>query len=255
MSDRPTISAVIIALNEQANLARLLPCLAWADEIVVVDGGSTDATVEVARQHGCRVVSRPFDTFAQQRNHALQAAAGPWVLSVDADDCPTPPLVEEIRHQIAFGRCAAYRVPIRSTIFGRRVRRCGTQDDQPIRLFRRAAARWTGDVHEVLEVAGRIGRLTFWLEHVTLPDLPAFVGKVDRYTNLEAAARVARGQKPRWYQPWVAPPREVFRRLIWKQGLFDGPAGWAFCLLSGWSEWVLARKHRRQWRAEAMTHA
>ncbi len=247
MSGNPTVTAAIIAMNEAENLADLLPHLAWADEIVVVDGGSEDATVEIARRHGCRVGFRRFDTFARQRNQALRMAAGDWVLWIDADERPTPRLTAEIRRAMRRGRCAGYRIPIRSSIFGRRFRGCGTQDDCPVRLAHRHAARWAGSVHEVLRVSGRVGRLRSWLEHRTYPDLHAFLAKMHRYTALEAKARVAAGRAPRRCDAWVAPVRETLRRLIWKHGILDGPEGWAFCLLSGLSEWVLAGRHRRLW--------
>ena len=245
MSDRPTITAAVIALNEERNLAELLPALDWADQIVVVDGGSRDATVPIARRHGCRVDRRRFDTFARQRNHALRLATSDWVLSIDADERPTPQLVAEIRSRIARPRAEAFRVPIRSSIFGRCLRRSGTQDDCPVRLVRRHAARWTGDVHEVLRVSGRVGRLNHWLTHETTPDLETFLAKMHRYARLEASHRAAAGELPVWHDTWIAPAAEVFRRLIYKQGLLDGPAGWAFCFLSGLSEWVLAREHRQ----------
>jgi hypothetical protein len=94
-----------------------------------------------------------------------------------------------------------------------------------------------------------VGRLDAWLEHDTLPDLHAFLVKMERYTTLEARARVAAGRAPRGRDRWLAPSREIFRRLVWKQGVLDGPAGWAFSLLSGLSEWVLADKHRQCWEA------
>jgi glycosyltransferase involved in cell wall biosynthesis len=243
----PTLAAAIIALDEARHLAELLPRLDWVDQIVLVDGGSRDATRSVARAHGCRVVTRPFDTFARQRNAALRLAQTDWVLSIDADERPTPALAAEIRRRIATRRWSAFRLPIRSWIFGRRFRRSGTQDDLPVRLFRRHAARWTGDVHEVLEVRGRTSRLDHWLEHHTLENLEAFRTKMHRYTTLAAQARVAAGIPPRWHAQWVTPIRETARRLLWKQGILDGPAGWKFCFLSGISEWVLARRHRQLW--------
>jgi N-acetylglucosaminyl-diphospho-decaprenol L-rhamnosyltransferase len=251
--DRPTVTAAVITLNEERNLAGLLPALDWADQIVVVDGGSRDATVAVARRHGCRVAVRPFDTFARQRNHALRLATGNWVLSIDADERPTPGLVAEIRRRITQSRADAFRVPIRSWIFGRRLRLSGTQDDWPVRLFRRRAGRWTGDVHEAVEVSGCVGRLRHWLIHHTTPDLETFLAKMHRYARLEATRRAAGGRRPAWHDTWIAPVREIFRRLIYKQGLLDGPAGWAFCLLSGLSEWVVAREHRRL--SETVAHA
>lgn len=251
---RPTITAAMIVLNEEHNLKSLLPRLDWVDEIVLVDGGSCDGTVELARAHGCRVFHRRFDSFARQRNYAIQQATGDWVLSLDADEQPTPRLVAEIRQQIGDGRYAGFHVPIRSTIFGYRVRYSGTQDDRPVRLVRRDAAFWQGDVHEVLRVSGRVGRLENWLEHRTMPNLDSFLSKVDRYTQLEAEARVAAGRRPVCGARWFRPVREVFRRLVWKQGILDGPGGWAFCVLSGYSEWVLAQRHRQQWANRIRLH-
>jgi glycosyltransferase involved in cell wall biosynthesis len=248
MSDRATITAALITLDEERNLIELLPMLDWVDQIVVVDGGSRDATVSVARRHGCRVASRRFDSYARQRDYALGLATGDWVFSIDADERPTPRLVAEIRSRIARSRAEAYRVPIRSWVFGRRLRLSGTQDDCPVRLFRRHAARWVGDVHEVLQVSGRVDRLHNWLTHDTTPDLETFLAKMHRYARLEANSRVVAGRRPACRDTWLVPAGEIFRRLIYKQGLWDGPAGWAFCFLSGLSAWVLARAHHRLMR-------
>ncbi len=228
MSRSPRITAAIIALNEERHTPYLLASLTWVDEIVFVDGGSFDRTAEFAAAHGARVFQHAFDTYAQQRNRALDLATGDWVLSIDADERVTPSLAKEIRRCVCDTRRAAYRTPIRSRIFGRRFRFSGTQDDRPIRLFRRDAARWQGDVHETLCVQGEVGWLCDWLEHDTLPDLTAFLGKMERYTTLAAQRRVAEGRRPRWSDRWLAPAREVMRRLIWKQGWLDGPEGWAF---------------------------
>lgn len=255
MSHHPTISAAVITLDEQLNLPTLLPLLDWVDEIIVVDGGSSDATVEIAKLHGCRVVKRPFDNFARQRNHALSLASGDWVFSIDADERPRQNFVEEVRRCVTSRRYVAYHVPIRSRIFGRPFRYSGSQGDRPIRLFCRGAARWFGDVHETLHVSGRVGRLRCWLEHETLPDLPAFLQKMDHYTTIEARARVAAGQPHRRRDFWIAPAREIARRLLWKKGFLDGPQGWAFCLLSGLSEWVAVHKHRRLSRIQAATNS
>ncbi|MDA7979286.1 MAG: glycosyltransferase family 2 protein [Pirellulales bacterium] len=245
------LSAAIIALNEARQLLSLVSSLQFADEIVLIDGGSTDGTSELAGQLGCRVFERSFDNFAAQRNHAIEQCRGDWILSIDADERPTLALRTEIQETIATrgeGR-SAFAVPIRSRIFGRRMRFSGTQDDQPVRLFQREAARWAGDVHERLHVVGKVGRLRSHLEHITLPDLHAFLRKMDRYTTLEAQFRDERGFIPRWRERWLAPVVEFGRRLLWKGGLLDGPEGWAFCALSGFSKWVEADKHRRLWQA------
>lgn len=248
MSTQPFLSVAIITLDEERCLPALLQRLGFADEIIVVDGGSRDATPQLAAASGAKVISHPFDTFAAQRNRALDHCRGQWVLSIDADERPTRQAIAEIEHRTRQDKFHAFHVPINSRIFGRRFRYCGTQDDRPLRLFRRGHARWTGSVHEVLRADGPVGRLRHGFDHETLPDLAAFLGKMDRYTSLEAAHRAALGIAPRRRDAWLAPLVEVGRRLIWKRGLLDGPQGWAFCLLSGLSQWVLANKHRRLWR-------
>lgn len=254
LHSRPTITVAIIALDEERHLGELLPRLAWADEVVVVDGGSCDRSTEVARRHGANVIQRRFDRFAEQRNAALDAARCDWIFFIDADERPTPRLVAEVRERIADDDAVGYRVPIRSRIFGRSFRFSGTQNDIPLRLMRRDSGRWGGAVHERFAISGGVGRIAAHLEHFTLPNVAAFRRKMERYTTLEAEARVARGEAPRRRDAWLRPALEVFRRLVWKQGWLDGPEGWKFCLLSGLSERTLARKHRDAWqRAHAGT--
>jgi glycosyltransferase involved in cell wall biosynthesis len=257
MKSHTRLTVAIVALNEARNLAELLPTLDWADETLVVDGGSRDGSAMIAQRLSARVLVRHFDNFAAQRNFALEHSRGDWVLMVDADERPTPRLIRELRQLIHTEKHAAFHVPIRSNIFGRAMRYSGTQDDRPVRLVRCDAARWHGAVHERCVVQGRVGRLRNALQHRTMPNVEAFLDKMHRYTRLEAEARVARQESPRWTDAWVAPPRELFRRLVWKLGVFDGPEGWAFCALSGLSEWVLAREHARLWRVAktAETHS
>jgi len=243
------VTAVLITLNEEKNIPRILDHLQWVQEIVIVDGGSQDRTVALARAAGARIVDRRFDNFASQRNFALAAARTNWVLSLDADERPTSALIAEIRATVHDHGPVAYRIPIYSTIFGRRMRYSGTQDDCPIRLFRKDRAAWVGDVHEVLRVTGSVGRLRHGLEHHTLPNLAEFLRKMDHYTGLEARARSRAGRPPRTLDLVWQPAREFFRRFCWKAGWLDGPQGWAFCALSAWSEFVLARKHQRDWQS------
>ena len=244
----PRITAIVLALNEAGNLRALLPQLHWADETLVIDGGSADESVAVAKSLGARTICRTFDDFASQRNAALVEATGDWVLYVDADERPSLRLAMEIRRRIGADGYQGYRVPIRSTIFGRRFRFSGTQDDAPLRLVARTAGSWSGAVHERFSAEGAIGLLDSHLEHFTLPTVPAFLGKMQRYTRLAAEARVRDGRMPHAADVWLRPLLELFRRLIWKHGWLDGPQGWAFCGLSALSEWLLANQHRRLWR-------
>ncbi|HEX3654880.1 MAG TPA: glycosyltransferase family 2 protein [Pirellulales bacterium] len=249
MSEQPTVTAVVIALNEAARLPGWLAAAAWADQRLVVDGGSTDATVEIARQAGACVLQRPFDYFTPQRNFALRQARSEWVMFVDADERPTSALAAEIRRRLPGCRQDAFRLKIRSSIFGRRFRFSGTQDDRPVRLVRRDRAEWIGGVHTSLCTPGPKGEMQGWIDHETMPDWASYWSKVERYTTLDAELRVAAGRPPVWHAPWLLPAREIARRLLWKHGWLDGPRGWAFCLASGLSEWELATKHRRLWHA------
>ncbi len=249
----PRLTAIVLVLNEADNLRALLPQLSWADETLVIDGGSTDESVAIAQSLGARTIRRPFDDFASQRNAALAEARGEWALYIDADERPSSRLADEIRRRIGADGRQGYRVPIRSTIFGRRFRFSGTQDDAPLRLVARRAGSWSGAVHERFSAEGAVGLLDSHLEHFTLPTVPAFLGKMQRYTTLAAEARVRDGSIPRAADAWLRPLLELFRRLIWKHGWLDGPQGWAFCGLSALSEWSLANKHRRRWRAASST--
>lgn len=242
------VTVAVLALNEADNLRRLLPLLNWAEEVIVIDGGSTDGSPEIAGQLGARVIRRTFDNFAAQRNAASASARGDWVFFIDADERPSPRLAQEVRRRISDTSRVGYRVPIRSTIFGRRFRFSGTQNDLPLRLVHRSAGMWQGDVHERFVAQGPVGKLEHHLEHFTLPTPAAFLGKMQRYTQIAAAARVTSGIAPRGADLWLRPAAEFFRRFVWKFGWLDGPQGWVFCALSALSEWLLARKHRQLWR-------
>lgn len=244
----PRISLAVLTYNAAATLPALLAATTWAAERVFVDSGSTDETTSLVRTAGGAVYERALDNFAAQRNYALSACNGDWVLMLDADEVPTPAFVRELQTRLANCRENAFRVRICSRIFGRQFRFSGTQDDRPVRLVRRGAGEWAGAVHETWKVRGPIGRLQSRIEHVTLPDLQTYLTKVNRYATLAARERVAAGRAPRSSDRYLAPAREFFRRFCWKLGVLDGMHGWAFCALSGLAEWVLAEKHRRYWQ-------
>ncbi len=249
---RPTISALVVARDEADNLPDCLASLEWADErVVVVDAASSDRTEEVARSAADRVAVREFDDFAGQRNAALALASGDWVIAVDADERSTPELAAEIR--ATFDRPsdghAGFRVPIRSVVLNRPFRFSGTQNDLPLRLFRRDLGRWVGTVHETVDLRGTAGRMAAHLTHRTIPDMQTFLRKIDRYTTLEA---IQFHQEGRPFRPIdvTARPIWTFAKLyLGKQGFRDGLEGLAFCALSGLSVAVRHWKHRELIRA------
>lgn len=247
MARRPRISALIIARDEAKNLPACLASLGWADEVVVVvDSSSRDATLEIARRRADRVVVRPFDDFASQRNAALAASSGDWVFAIDADERATPALAAEIRQAVSDPNAShtGYRVPIRSEILGRPFLYSGTQDDRPLRLFRRKKGWWIGTVHETVALRGSIGRLTQPLMHRTIPTMNVFLQKLNKYTSLEAIEFARKGRPVRPWD-WTVRPFWTFAKLyVGKRGYRDGPEGLVFCALSGVSVAVRHWKHR-----------
>jgi glycosyltransferase involved in cell wall biosynthesis len=248
----PTISALILARDEAANLSGCLEALTWVDErVVVVDAASRDETEALARGLAEHVLVRPFDDFAGQRNAALDLATGDFVFAVDADERATPALADEIRGRLGDPKCphSGFRVPIQSEILGRPFAYSGTQHDLPLRLFRRGCGRWVGAVHETVDLGGSVGTLTHPLRHRTLADMRTFLHKLDLYTTLEAERRYREGLRVGVGDVTLRPVWTFAKLYLGKQGFRDGLEGFAFCALSGLSVGVCSWKHRERLRA------
>jgi glycosyltransferase involved in cell wall biosynthesis len=246
----PRVSALILARDEAENLPGCLASLGWADErVVVVDPASTDATEDLALALADLVIVRHFDDFASQRNAALAVASGDWVFAVDADERSSPEQAEEIRSAIASDSHHGYRVPITSVVLGRPFRFSGTQNDRPLRLFRRDRGRWVGEVHETVDLDGASGELRWPLSHRTLPDMKTFLTKIDRYTSFEARRFADEGRPARTSDLTIRPAWIFAKLYLGKQGFRDGLEGLMFCVLSAVSAAVRAWKHREILRA------
>jgi glycosyltransferase involved in cell wall biosynthesis len=245
------ISVNLITLNEERNIARCLDSVAWADEVVVVDGGSRDRTVEIATHYTDRVFIHPFDDFASQRNRAVDRSRGEWILSIDADERVPEQLGKEILRRTgdAARSCHGFWVPIRSRIFGRRFRYCGTQGERKLRLFRRAAGRWRGVVHETVELAGAVRQLRQGIEHESTPDIDTYLHKLVRYSSMEAMRMFLGNERPAWWKPWLMPAVTFAKMYFAKLGMLDGPEGFRFCALSAWETWITYHKFLEQFRA------
>jgi glycosyltransferase involved in cell wall biosynthesis len=250
----PKISAVIVAKNEAETLPACLASLGWVQEvIVVVDAASKDITEKIARRRANRVLVRPFTDFASQRNAGLALASGDWIFAIDADERAPAELAAEIRSTLMNPErpYAGYRVPIRSIVLGRPFGYSGTQDDKPLRLFRRGAGKWVGDVHETVKLRGTVGTLNHALRHRTIPDMHTFLRKIDSYTTLQAGRLHREGAKPHLHD-FTIRPLWIFAKLyVAKRGYRDGLEGFAFCALSGVSFAVCKWKLRELVRAES----
>jgi len=224
---RPTLSAFLIVHNEARRLPACLASLGGvADEIVVLDDGSTDDTVAIARAAGATVATRPFDDFGHQKQAALELTSGAWVLSIDADEVLTPALVEEIRRVVMdAGASNGYWIRRELTYLGAPLRFGGTGRDWVLRLARRSAARFAlRPVHEHLVVDGATTRLRSPMRHVKYATLSEHVAVIDRYTTIIAAGKAARGGR---FRAWhiLRIPYELLVRLVVRAGILDGRAG------------------------------
>jgi glycosyltransferase involved in cell wall biosynthesis len=238
----PRLSAVLITRNEEANLPACLASLRdLADEIVVLDSGSQDRTLAIAEAAGARVASHQFAGFGAAKQRALAMARGAWVLSIDADERVTRSLAVEIRATLdgaAAGDPEGFLVRRDVYFLGRRLRFGGMGHDWVLRLFRRTSGRFSDDpVHEHVEVPGRLGRLRGTLQHHAYRSLAEHVEKMNRYTDIQATVKAARGVRYRSWM-WLRLPWEVFVRGVLRLGVLDGSAGVIFATMSAYSAWL-----------------
>ncbi len=227
------LSVTVITANEEDNIAACLESVRWAEDIVVLDSGSTDRTVEIARRYTDRVLTAPWEGFSRNKNLALEYAREPWVFSLDADERVTAELGEEIRGVVAAdGPADGYRVARRNYFCGRWIRHLGWWPDYSVRLFRRGKGRFTDrEVHESVAVDGRVDALRHPLEHYTYRSLSDFVGRMDRYSQLAARELDKRGRRLRWgellWRPWFT----FLNLYLLKRGFLEGQAGFTLAAL------------------------
>lgn len=223
------ISATIITHNEERNLPRAIESLRCADEIVVVDSGSTDRTLEIAEKLGARVVDSPWPGYAKQKNLAAEHATHDWILSIDADESLSEPLDGEILRLKRNGpEYDGYTVPRLAQYLGRWIRHSGWYPDRKIRLYNRQKAHWVGEyVHETVKVDGRVGALESNLLHFTCDSLSEHLKTMDGYTTLAAQQLVETGAKITWGRMVLEPPWTFFNTYVLKRGYLDGVEGLA----------------------------
>ena len=218
----------------------MMECIAglrgWTDAVVGWDSGPTDATCDLARKAGALVVQRPFDTYAAQRQAALDSLDAEWVLFVDADERATPELAQEVRAVlVSASPCAGYWIPRRNFIAGQETRWGGYYPDYQLRLLRRGTARYAPRaVHEVVEVEGETGYLTAPLIHHNYRDWAHFHQKQQGYARFEARILAEQGIRPRPHNFLLQPLREFRRRYITLQGRRDGLHGLRLALWLAW---------------------
>jgi len=233
MDVKPRISVYLIAFNEADKIEAALRSVDWADEIVVADSHSTDATAEIARRYTERVIQVPFEGFGKLRNDVIDQLTGDWVFSLDADERCTTAAADEIRRVIADPNAAdAYLLPRRNFFFGRWIRHSGWYPDyrQP-QLFRRGRLRYTDDaVHETYVLDGRLGRLEEPIAQVPFRNLEQVVHKLQRYSTLGVERLERKGKAPSMAVALAHGIAAFLRHYVFRAGFLDGWAGFLIAL-------------------------
>jgi glycosyltransferase involved in cell wall biosynthesis len=223
----PGVAVTVITLNEAANIEACLASVAWADERIVVDSGSTDGTPDLARAAGAQVIVRDWPGYAAQKNFAAAEASHDWILSIDADERATPTLADEVRRTLATEPAAAgYRVPRVAWHLGRWIRTTDWYPDPQLRLYDRRRASWPPKhVHESVAADGPVGRLAGELQHYAYRDLAHHHQTMDRYTTLAAREMHERGRHAGLADLTVLPAAAFARNYLLKRGCLDGLPG------------------------------
>jgi glycosyltransferase involved in cell wall biosynthesis len=242
------LSGMLVCQDEARRIEACLDALAFCDEIVAVDSGSTDGTLDILRARGVRVFQEPWRGMNGQKDFGRRQARGTWVLNVDADEVVSPALARQAR-AVADGSDdgpVAFRVPFRNYFREQWVRRCGYWPDPHVRLVRRDRCRWdpTAPVHDRVLVEGAVGALTGHVDHYSFESLDDFLGKSRRYARVYAEVVHARGQRA---SAWTVASHTLFRffkAYVLKAGFLDGGLG---LVISGLQAYEVFQKYARLW--------
>jgi glycosyltransferase involved in cell wall biosynthesis len=234
----PLFSVAIVTLNEEENLARTLTSVQWAEEIIVVDSGSTDRTVGIAQSFGATVIERPWPGFAAQKNFAIAQCTGTWILTLDADEELSPELQHQIRLLVSSNPPSdAFYLKRRNLFLGRWIKHGGFYPDPKLRLFRRSTANFAltpkfedRPVHEVIAFDGAATTLDYDIIHHAYPTLCNYIEHMDRYSSLGAEILLGNGRTSTAIFPFLgrvflAPQLTFFWNYIFRLGFLDGREG------------------------------
>lgn len=241
VSNSPTISALIVAKNEQAMLPACLQCLKWCDEIIVLDSGSSDDTPQIAEQYGARVIRFQHASFARMREELHKHAQSEWVLYVDADERVLPKLAKEIRVHAETNTAAAMSFTRANIFFGKTFSHGGWGEETVTRAFKKSALQsWHGDIHESPVFTGPQAQLKTPLVHLTHRDIRSGLYKSAAWTWLEAQALFEAGIPP--VTVWTVMRKgamEFVRRAVLKRGYKDGTEGIIEAIIQAWNRVIV----------------
>jgi glycosyltransferase involved in cell wall biosynthesis len=230
------LSVTIITRNEASHIAEALRSVSWADETIVVDAESSDATVEIARRLATHVLVRSWNGYGDQKNFAAGLARHDWILSIDADERVTPELAANIQRTVGSNPTSrGYKLSRVTFHLGRWIRSTDWYPDYQLRLYDRRHARWNDRlVHESVTVDGAVGMLTGELQHLPYRDLSHHLATIDRYTSLAARQMHTEGRHASVIDLLLHPPFAFLRNYVLRFGIRDGLPGLIVSLLNSY---------------------
>lgn len=239
------LSVVILAKNEEKNIAQCLKNLHWCNEIIVIDDDSIDRTREIAKKYGARVYKHLLENdFSRQRNFALTKAKGEWVLFIDVDEIISPLLQIEIIQKInnPNNNYLGYFIRRRDFIWGKELKHGEVGDIKLLRLAKKASGKWIGKVHEVWKIKGIVGKLNHPIDHYAHESISNFLEKINHYTDIRAKELYEKNVKSYWWSVIIYPIGKLFLNYLLKLGFLDGIEGLIFSLMMSFHSFLVRAK-------------
>jgi len=246
------ISATLITYNEEQNIAGALESLSWVDEIVVVDSGSSDTTLEICRRYTEKIYHRDWTGYVDQKNFAVEKALHDWIFSLDADERVSPELRSEIQ-ALSTGDilCHGYRIPRVAFFMGRWIKHGNWYPDYQLRLFDRRHARWEGGrVHESVKIREKPESLTGEIHHFTYRSLTEYLRRLESYSNLAALDYLDKGKRATSFNLVAKPFAAFVSSYLLKRGFLDGTPGLTVAVLGSISAFF---KHAKLYELQRKT--
>ncbi len=239
-----SLSVAIITLNEANHIARCIKAAQQlADEVVVVDSGSTDGTQEIAKTLGASLIDQPFLGYGRQKQFAVNATSGSWVLSLDADEVLTEALVQSIREAMEQDNVQVFQVNRLNNYLGTWLKHSGWHPDWQTRLWKRSAAQWNeANIHEGVLTDKHIGRLKGTLLHYSIQSKEQHLSTIDKYTTLSAQKLKEEGKEYKAFKRFISPPFHFIQTFIFRLGFLDGKAGFWVCWRSAYATYLKYKK-------------
>ena len=233
------LSVCIITKNEEDNIGRCLDSIKWADEILVMDTGSDDLTVQICQEYSCKIVEIPWRGFGPSKKALTDMTSNNWVLSVDADEVISDELTVRIKDILSQPDLAGYRIKRRSYYLGELINHCGWNRDYPLRLFNKKHGTFNEkEVHESVQLDGKIARIQEPILHFTYPTLHSHIRKMAFYAELSAGRKLREGKGSGIVRAVVLGVLKFIKMYFLQLGFLDGEIGFLLCFNSAYGVYL-----------------